>query len=109
VCPVSAIFGRGKKWRHFADEVLDFGPVAKGTLAGLVLEWDHSQHLFRFSQYDPTGGFGTFISSLPYSVSDSSPPGLPEKTVSAEAFPVNCVASQSVAYMDALFGAIYLY
>jgi hypothetical protein len=65
----------------------DLGAVRRGQMARLRVQWDQGTHRFIF-QRDKAKEIGA-----PYTVSDTDPPGIPAKLLSATLFVPNCTAT----------------
>jgi hypothetical protein len=77
----------------------NLGPVKRGQRARLRVQWDQSSHRFIFQRdNDPE-------ILAPYTVSDTDPPSLPGKLLSATLFVPNCTAPtlRPMAFIDARF------
>jgi len=79
---------------HFQDH----GPVKRGEMARLRVQWDHDNHRFIFQRDDDPEVLA------PYTVSDSAPPGIQVKLLDALLHVPNCTATpRPVAFIEALF------
>jgi hypothetical protein len=78
--------------------VKELGPVKRGAMARLRVQWDRDNHRFIFQRDDDPEAVA------PYTVSDTAPPGLQAKFLTAEHEIPNCTASpRPVAFIEALF------
>ena len=76
----------------------DLGPVKRGEMARLRVQWDRDNHRFIFQRDDAPEVFA------PYAVSDTAPPGIQVKLLDAMHFVPNCtVTPRPVAFIEALF------
>jgi hypothetical protein len=76
----------------------DLGPVKRGEMARLRVQWDRDNHRFIFQRDDNPEVFA------PYAVSDTAPPGIQVKLLDAVHFVPNCTATpRPVAFIEALF------
>jgi hypothetical protein len=79
---------------HFQD----LGPVKLGEIVRLRVQWDRDNHRFIFQRDDDPEILA------PYTVSDSAPPGIQVKLLSAVHHVPNCTATpRPVAFIEALF------
>jgi hypothetical protein len=76
----------------------DLGPVKRGAMARLRVQWDRDTHRFIFQRDD-----NPEVVAL-YTVSDTAPPGLQAKILDTVHLVPNCTASpQPVAFIEAFF------
>jgi hypothetical protein len=76
----------------------DLGPVKRGAIAGLRVQWDRDTHRFIFQRDDNPEVVA------PYTVSDTAPPGLQVNILDAVHLVPNCTASpRPVAFIEAFF------
>jgi len=76
----------------------DLGPVKRGEVARLRVQWDRPNQRFIFQRDDAPEVFA------PYAVSDTAPPGIQVKLLDAMHFVPNCTATpRPVAFIEALF------
>ena len=79
---------------HFQD----LGPVKLGEMVRLRVQWDRDNHRFIFQRDDDPEVL------VPYTVSDSAPPGIQVKYLDAHHLVPNCTATpRPMAYIEALF------
>lgn len=81
---------------------VDLGPVSVGDQVTLELAWDQPNHQFLVSMDYPARHI-THHQSMPYTISDTTPPANPFKSLEATAAPANCTSGKSVADMDVSF------
>ena len=78
--------------------VKELGPIKRGEMARLRVQWDRDNHRFIFQRDDNPEVVA------PYTVSDTAPPGLQIKFLDAVHEIPNCTASpRPVAFIEALF------
>jgi hypothetical protein len=76
----------------------DLGPVKRGEIARLRVQWDRDNHRFIFQRDDNPEVV------TPYTVSDTAPPGFQAKVLEALHLVPNCTASpRPAAFIDVLF------
>jgi hypothetical protein len=76
----------------------DLGPVKRGEIVRLRVQWDRDHHRFIFQRDDTPEVFA------PYAVSDTAPPGNPVKWLDAMQFVPNCSATpRPMAFIEAWF------
>ena len=76
----------------------DLGPVKRGEMVRLRVQWDRDNHRFIFQRDDDPEVLA------PYTVSDSAPPGIQVKLLDALHFVPNCTATpRPVAFIEAFF------
>jgi hypothetical protein len=76
----------------------DLGPVQRGEVARLRIQWDRPNQRFIFQRDDAPEVFA------PYAVADTAPPSIAVKLLDALHFVPNCTATpRPMAYIDALF------
>jgi hypothetical protein len=81
-------------WLHSRD----LGPVRRGEMATLRVQWDRDTHRFIFQRDDDLEVFA------PYTLSDTAPPGRPRKGLSISYEAANCTPpSQLVAFIETVF------
>jgi hypothetical protein len=79
---------------HFQD----LGPVKRGEMVKLRVQWDRDNHRFIFQRDD-----GPEVVA-PYTVPDTTPPGIQVKLLDAIHFVPNCTTTpRPMAFIDALF------
>ena len=84
-------------WLHSRD----LGPVKRGELATLRVQWDRDNHRFIFQRDDDLEVFA------PYTLSDTAQPGRPRKGLRIGYEAANCMATPGpVAFIEALFGDV---
>jgi hypothetical protein len=76
----------------------DLGPVTRGEVVRLRVQWDRDNHRFIFQRDDAPEVFA------PYAVSDTAPPGIAVKLLDAMLFVPKCTAMpRPMAFIDAWF------
>jgi hypothetical protein len=76
----------------------DLGPVKRGEIVRLRVQWDRDNHRFIFQRGDAPEAFA------PYTVSDTAPPGNPVKLLDAMQFVPNCTTTpRPMAFIEAWF------
>ena len=79
----------------------DLGPVKRGEVARLRIQWDRPNQRFIFQRDDAPEVFA------PYAVADTAPPSIAVKLLDALHFVPNCTATpRPMAYIDALFDEV---
>jgi hypothetical protein len=79
----------------------DLGPVKRGEIVRLRVQWDQNNHRFIFQRDDAPEVLA------PYAVSDTAPPGNAVKLLDAMLFVPNCTATpRPVAFIEAWFDDI---
>jgi hypothetical protein len=78
------------------------GTVQMGTPVSATLAWNQSNHQFLISWTNLATGVKT-EGTMPYSLSDTTPPTTPYGALSVSTFPSNCTANQASVYMEADF------
>lgn len=91
---------------QFFDNV-DLGPVNIGETVIVGLQWDQLNHRFVVMLNRPKYGTNV-VRYMPYSISDTTPPVAPFKSLSANVFPANCVGSSVPADLDIAFDNVYV-
>ena len=77
---------------------VSLGTVTVGQWVRLLVQWDQANHRFIFQRDSQAQQF------VPYTVSDTTPPGLPLKRISVNNFVLHCTDTvRPVASMNALF------
>lgn len=85
---------------------VDLGLVNIGETVIVALQWDQANHRFAVKLDRPK--YGTkVVQYMPYSISDTTPPVAPFKSLSANVFPANCVGSSVPADLDVFFDNVY--
>lgn len=81
----------------------DLGPVVRGEPATVAMTWNQIDHSFVFKLGDNPEVV------LPYSVSDTAPPGARRKGLLLAGSPPNCTASpRPTAFMEAFFDDVFV-
>ncbi len=81
---------------------LDFGTVATDVSTTVSVQWDRDNHQFIFTR-DATA------IAAPYTVSDSAPPGTPNKLLDSGVFVPNCTAAPlPTGFVDASFDDVFV-
>jgi hypothetical protein len=81
----------------------DLGPVVRGEPATVAMTWNQIERSFVFKLGDNPEVV------LPYSVSDTAPPGARRKGLLLDGFPPNCAASpRPTAFMEAFFDDVFV-
>jgi hypothetical protein len=76
----------------------DLGPVKRGEMARLRVQWDRDNHRFIFQRDDAPEVFA------PYAVSDTAPPGIAVKLLNALMFVPNCTPMpRPMAFIETSF------
>jgi hypothetical protein len=76
----------------------DLGPVKRGEVAKLRVQWDRPNQRFIFQRDDAPEVFA------PYAVSDTAPPSIPVKLLDTMQFVPNCMATpRPMAFIEAWF------
>jgi hypothetical protein len=76
----------------------DLGPVKRGEVVRLRVQWDRDNHRFIFQRDDAPEVFA------PYAVSDTAPPGIAVKLLDAMLFVPKCTARpRPMAFIEAWF------
>jgi hypothetical protein len=76
----------------------DLGPVTRGEVVRLRVQWDRDNHRFIFQRDDAPEVFA------PYAVSDTAPPGIAGKLLDAMLFVPTCTATpRPMAFIEAWF------
>jgi hypothetical protein len=78
------------------------GTVRMGTPVRATLAWDQSNHQFLISWTNLVTGVKT-QGTMPYTLSDTTPPTTPYGALSVSTFPSNCTANQASVYIEADF------
>jgi hypothetical protein len=78
------------------------GTVQTGTPVRATLVWDQSNHHFLISWTNLATGVET-QGTMPYSLSDTTPPTAPYGALGVSTFPSNCTATQASVYIEADF------
>jgi hypothetical protein len=81
----------------------DLGPIKKGKIAALRLQWDPENDQFIFQRDDEPEIFSQ------YAVSDTASPGAPFKRLQVIHFVENCTTEpRPVAFMEAFFDDVFV-
>jgi hypothetical protein len=82
---------------------VSLGTVRVGQSVIAQLQWDQSNHQFLASWRDVDSGVVT-QASMPYSMSDTTPPATPDKLMGVRAFTANCLGTKMLSVgMEATF------
>jgi hypothetical protein len=78
------------------------GPIKRGQMVTLRVQWDRDNHQFIFQRDDDLEIFA------PYTLTDTAPPRGHRKGLRIVHGAANCTTSRSEAFMEALFGDVYV-
>jgi hypothetical protein len=78
------------------------GPIKRGEMATLRVQWDQDNHRFIFQRDDDPEIF------FPYTLADTAPPWGHRKGLRIGYSAANCTTSRSEAFMETLFGNVFV-
>jgi len=90
---------------QFFDNV-DLGPVNIGETVIVALQWDKANHRFAVELNRPKYKTKA-VEYMPYTISDTTPPVGPRRTLGANVYPSNCMESGVPADLDVSFDNVY--
>ena len=85
---------------------VDLGLVNIGETVIVALRWDQPNHRFAVQLNRPKYGTKA-VQYMLYTISDTTPPVAPFKSLTANVFPPNCVGSSVPADLDVSFDNVY--